>query len=480
MGVIRTVGLARMSLSGAALILGVLLIRALGSRRLPRRCFPALWAVALARLLLPFSVALPVSLPTPAGPVPPALGTVSSLRAEPAPLPLLALLWGAGAAVLAARFLVSYLRCRRAFRAALPVRDRFVTRWLEEHPLRRRIRVRQLPGLSTPLTYGALRPVILVPAGLDWTRRRQGEYILYHEYVHIRRLDSLLKGAAALALCVHWFDPFVWALYLLLDRDVELACDEQVLRHFGQRSRKDYAMTLLRLEERRGRLSAFPSCLSKNTTEERILAIMKWKKKTVAALIVAALLVTAGAITAFAAISDPPADPASPAADTPATAEPADPTQTPAVLYHEVDNGGAQEPVRVRVVTRDGVTTETIASDAPMVAEYAYDDAPTDWDDAPADQPDLTWTPTDEGSGLLDRQPVAEYSIRDLPVAATGQLVAVPADQFSAPEEEPVTVSYQVEGDATVQKVTVRTQDGSSLQDAMASGNLVLEYALPD
>lgn len=86
--------------------------------------------------------------------------------------------------------------------------------------------LRQSDQISTPLTYGVLRPVILMPKNTDWDITLHIQYILSHEHVHICRFDALMKLVAALVLCIHWFNPFVWVLYFLYNRDLELTCDE--------------------------------------------------------------------------------------------------------------------------------------------------------------------------------------------------------------------------------------------------------------
>ena len=122
-------------------------------------------------------------------------------------------------------------------------------------------------------------------------------YVLEHEYTHIRRFDALRKWLLAAALCLHWFNPCVWLMYILAGRDMELSCDEAVLRAGADRS--GYALTLLALEEERGRWSPSGSHFSRNATEERIKTIMKRKQISLAALL-AVLVVMSIATTVFA------------------------------------------------------------------------------------------------------------------------------------------------------------------------------------
>ena len=122
--------------------------------------------------------------------------------------------------------------------------------------------------------------------------------MLEHEFVHIRRFDALLKLALIAAVCVHWFSPLVWVLYVLANRDVELACDETVVRRFGG-ARAAYAGALIHMEEVKSGLMPLFSHFSRSATKERITAIMKTKKITVISLLLAVVLV-AGTVTVFA------------------------------------------------------------------------------------------------------------------------------------------------------------------------------------
>lgn len=128
--------------------------------------------------------------------------------------------------------------------------------------------------------------------------------MLEHEFVHIRRFDSVAKLLLIAAACVHWFDPLVWAMYVLANRDLELSCDETVLRRSGGDVRGTYARVLIRMEERRRGVQPLCNYFSKNAMEERIRAIMKTKKITAVSLMLAAVLVT-GTVTVFATSAKP-------------------------------------------------------------------------------------------------------------------------------------------------------------------------------
>lgn len=165
--------------------------------------------------------------------------------------------------------------------------------------IRRSVSVRVSDRIDTPLTYGVFKSVILLPKKTEWEDTAQLEYILWHEYMHIYYFDSALKLAAVAALCLHWFQPFVWVMYFLLNRDIELACDESVVRRCGVKDRAFYANMLIGMEAKRSGVMPLCNNFSKNAIEGRIRAVMKIKKFSLGAAIFAAGLVV-GVTTAFA------------------------------------------------------------------------------------------------------------------------------------------------------------------------------------
>lgn len=208
----------------------------------------------------------------------------------------------AGSVICAVIFLALYLNCLRRFRTALPLEDPFAEQWLGRNRLLRKVEVRQSDRISSPLTYGVIRPVILLPSQMvqkDGHRMEYMEYILQHELVHVRRFDGAWKLAMAAALCLHWFNPLVWVMYLFMNRDLELSCDEEVLHVFGTKARKGYALTLIGMEEDRRFNTPLYSGFGKNAVEERVGEIMKYKKKKKITIgIAAALILTVGCMFA--------------------------------------------------------------------------------------------------------------------------------------------------------------------------------------
>ena len=316
--------LVQRSLQGGILILVIVAIRVLWLDRLPKRTFPVLWCVVLVRLLAPFSVSSGASVYSflqraqraadAALPGIPENVTVKSdptiwqtvqeltlgqetalagLTEQGRQMQMLPVIWCIGAVFCGILFLASYLRCLRGFRRSVPVENGEVRQWLHRHRAGRFITVRQSEGISAPLTYGIFRPVILLPGRVAWGSSQELAYILQHEYVHICHWDGAVKLAMVAALCVHWFNPLVWIMTGLLSLDIELACDEGVLRRFGEQARVGYAMALIGMEEKKRSLMPLYNGFSKNAIEERIHLIMKYKKIRYMTVIAASLLVSA-------------------------------------------------------------------------------------------------------------------------------------------------------------------------------------------
>lgn len=315
--------LFQMSVAGGVLILFIVVIRALAIHRLPKTTFLALWMIAALRLLLPFSIPLTFNIhigldvfsdvvqelpsgniaSTLPGDSPPSydIGT-----AVPSPatehISTFEILWLVGVLLLAIYFSISYFRSMRKFRMSIPDNTPYIQNWLTAHQISRPLAVRSSDLISSPLTYGILHPVILLPKKLDRNDQVALKYVLTHEYVHIRRFDAITKILFAAVLCIHWFNPLVWVMYVLANRDIELSCDAWVIRMMGEKNRSSYALMLIKMEEKRSGMSALYSHFGKNAISERIEAIMKFKKTSILACTLALALI-AGATTAFAASS---------------------------------------------------------------------------------------------------------------------------------------------------------------------------------
>ena len=317
-----------MSLTASYIILVVLLARLI-LRKTPKIFSYALWAVVLFRLLCPVSVSswfsiLPAVQTQPAGegqttvhihtgiaamnsqvneyladhPYPAEftpseweggdigavyLDGISRMVTAAAPdwAAIACRVWLAGAALLLAYSAASLLRLRRRLAGTLPL-DGEKGVLLADH-------------IPSPFVLGVLRPKIYLPSDLPETER---DYILLHERTHIRRGDHILRALAWLALALHWFNPLVWLAFHLAGKDMEMSCDEAVLRKMGRDVRADYSTSLLRLSAGT-RLPAGPLAFGAGDPKSRIKNILNYKKPALW-VIAAALVVVVCAGAALA------------------------------------------------------------------------------------------------------------------------------------------------------------------------------------
>ena len=318
-----------MSLAASLTILAVIILRSLFIHILPKKTFILLWGVVVLKLLIPASVPSRLSIwnmidafvpsrneaPADAVPVSAAIFTHEAAAEIPdesiianitgisaaggggslADPSIFFWFWFAGTLICAMGFLLPHLRWRGIYKTALPLESGFIKQWITSHPLRRKLRVKQSDRVNSPLTCGIWKPVIVLPKTLDWQQETRLSYILTHEYVHIRRFDTFWKWILAFTLAVHWFNPLVWIMYILANRDIELSCDEAVVRNYvrsgGEDAKSDYAMTLIALVEKRNELMSLCANFSKNVVEERIISIMKIKKLSFFTVLIAFLLI---------------------------------------------------------------------------------------------------------------------------------------------------------------------------------------------
>ena len=306
--------LLQMSCSGSIFILLIFLVRLFSINKLPKNTFLILWGLAMCRLLVPFSVPSPLSaysflsysntvqemnsdnpisqlLPIAHETIAPQVETVKQLRVDS--FPILLFVYGVGVVTVTIIFAITYFCCTRKVRTSQELTNHYILDWAQRHPLKRHVRFRQSTCISSPLTYGILSPVIMLPAKMVWDNEEALDYILLHEYQHIRRFDCLIKAVAVVSVCIHWFNPAVWLMYFFLNRDMELSCDETVVRKSGRDARARYARLLISLEEKRNDPLVLCNEFSLNVSEERIIAIMKAKRFTVAHAAMAVFIISA-------------------------------------------------------------------------------------------------------------------------------------------------------------------------------------------
>lgn len=330
--------LVQMSITAGILIIGITVFRTFFIHRVPKKVMVLLWEIAILRLVLPFAVPLPFpgigdlggitvdsdrlelisitvgnmapeTLRSMTGQGPGAAGLESTdvveISAKAVSLGASYLLWGIYGAVTVLMVLGSlylYFRDSQFFREGLPMPERekkLLLMGLEETDRKRLERTKFCISdrTASPVTCGVFRQAIVFPKGLYQSTEKEITFWLRHELVHIRHHDNLKKVIAHGVLCLHWFNPLVWLMYLLFNRDMELLCDETVVRR-RQGSRKDYALALLSMAQQKSMGFQTGLGFGKNAVTERITAVMKFKGTTAKGILGAALAVMA-ALTVF-------------------------------------------------------------------------------------------------------------------------------------------------------------------------------------
>ena len=280
--------LLNLSISASWLVLAVLVLR-LGSKRSPKWMNVLLWGIVALRLVLPFSIESALSLI-------PSAETVSPAAVQFAPAPTITsgvsvidnavnpslsehfaavpgmsvnplYVWteiagwvwliGLGAMLLYA--LVSYLRLRRRVSVSLPIQENIYL----------------CDGISSPFILGIVKPRIYLPSGLDEVQRQN---VLAHERAHLARYDHWWKLLGFVLLAVYWFNPLLWLAYALLCRDIELACDERVIRTMDASAVKTYSTVLLACSMPHKAVISCPLAFGEVGVKERVRNALHYKK----------------------------------------------------------------------------------------------------------------------------------------------------------------------------------------------------------
>lgn len=295
-----------MSITGGYVILLLLAARLL-FKKLPKIYSYGLWAVAAFRLICPFSFSSAFSLfwfaqSSRLEYVPSDIGLMAQPRIHlgisavdrainqslPAATPYVSvnpmqvilavssLVWIIGAAALMAAGVISYWMLKRRLSEAVRAEDG----------------VYESDRIRTPMVVGIWRPKVYLPYGVAGEERA---YVLCHEGIHIRRRDYLFKLLAGGLVCVYWFHPLVWAAFFAMTKDMEMSCDEQVIREMGAEIKKPYSMSLLSMACGRGLPLGSPLAFGESNAKSRIRNILNYRKPSfwagLAGLIAAAVLI---------------------------------------------------------------------------------------------------------------------------------------------------------------------------------------------
>ena len=298
-----------MSITASISILVILLARIM-LKRTPKIFSYALWAVVLFRLLCPVSLSSQFSLmglfPSPtteAGRMEyvslnvlhterpaiavdvPASGLdqatdhggepliVESTAADSADflVSIMSIVWICGAAAMLVFHLLQLIRLRRKLIGSIPLKDNI---YLADY-------------IPTPFVMGLIHPKIYLPSAMPEIEQ---SYIIQHEKHHIHRCDHVIKLLAFVAMCIHWFNPLVWLAFALSSKDMEMSCDEAVMRQMDRDIRADYSSSLLQFSTGKRVIVGTPLAFGEGDTKERIENIMRYKKPTMIIVVLAVIV----------------------------------------------------------------------------------------------------------------------------------------------------------------------------------------------
>lgn len=294
-----------LSITASWLILAILLFRVF-LKKAPKWSCVLLWAILAVRLLLPFSIESPFSLipNTETIPLDIELATHPSIDSglssvnrvinpvisesfTPTPsasinplqvwVSLGAVLWAAGVVAMLLYTAISYWKLYRKTATAVLLWDNIF----------------QSEYVRSPFVLGILKPRIYLPFELNDPAR---EYVIAHEQAHIRRRDHWWKPLGFLLLTIHWFNPLMWLAYALMCRDMELACDESVIRKLGSEQRADYTQALVACSVTPRMAAVCPLAFGEIGVKERIRAVLNYKKPAFRVIILVFVLCAAVAI----------------------------------------------------------------------------------------------------------------------------------------------------------------------------------------
>lgn len=302
-----------MSISASWIVLTVLLLRIL-LKKAPKWIMVLLWGIVAIRLICPFSIESAISLI-------PSAETITKAPNVPRPhfesgvtiidnqvndylggnyfegvtrptgyfvdiTTILAIVWLVGILVILLYTIISYFRVKNKISTAIILRDNIF----------------QSEKVVSPFVLGIIKPKIYLPFNMD---DQDMEHVIAHEQAHIHRKDHLWKPFGFLVLTLHWFNPLMWLGYVLLCRDIELACDEKVVKEFNNEQKADYSQALLTCSVKRRVISACPLAFGEVGVKNRVKSVLSYKKPSfwiivvaiVASIVVAVCFLTSPATT---------------------------------------------------------------------------------------------------------------------------------------------------------------------------------------
>ncbi len=293
------ISLLNMSITASYLVLAIVILRLI-FRKIPKFFNVIMWALVGFRLICPFSFESVLSLIPSSETIPNdfiysrspgietnlpvvdyAINTAIDATLKPDvtastnPLQVVmfisSVIWIVGMVIMLLYTLFSFFRIKRKVKEAVRSHDNIYL----------------CDNVATPFILGIIKPRIYLPSDIP---EEEAKYVVAHEKAHIKRLDHIWKPLGFLLLTVYWYNPFLWIAYILLCRDIELACDEKVLKSMGNEIKVDYSETLLNLGVSRKSVLACPLAFGEVGVKQRVKSVLNYKKPTLWIIIIALIL----------------------------------------------------------------------------------------------------------------------------------------------------------------------------------------------
>lgn len=283
------------SISASFLVAAIVVLR-LVLKKAPKAVFVVLWGLVALRLVCPFTLESALSLIPSAETIPTeqfmyqyeqhddynlaivdnpiypeaityTAGSVGSVGFKSV---VYYLAWLGGIGAMLVYTAVSYIIVRHKVKISAPLREN----------------IRLCDGIKTPFILGIFKPKIYIPSDMN---ENDTELVIAHEKAHLRRRDHLWKPLGFLLLSVHWFNPVMWVAYILLCRDIELACDEKVIKNLGDEIKKSYSEALLNCSVPRKMIAACPLAFGEVGVKQRIKSVLNYKKPAFWIIVIAVI-----------------------------------------------------------------------------------------------------------------------------------------------------------------------------------------------
>lgn len=312
-----------MNISAGFIISANVIVRKFGINKLPNEIFSVLWLIAGIRLIIPFSLTSVFSIysifhnyeynintrellnPIYINNTIEYQSFGSNILSKAMSLEKYRIfIWVIGVILVSIYFMIAFYKSYNEVTKAKPInRTSYINEIILDQKLLRSVSIKVSSNISTPVSIGIIRPVILFPKNYNFNNKLQLQHILIHECTHIKYFHFILKLVSIIVVSIYWINPFIWLLYFYVEQDMELFCDRRTIKILGESQRESYAISLVDMAEFQNGNNLIYNCFIRSSITERIVSIMKFKKTSLCACVITFVIPICSA-TAFATTSN--------------------------------------------------------------------------------------------------------------------------------------------------------------------------------